>query len=293
MPRTPAWPAIEARLSSELGGSVRCSGTLGRRRRARATWAARAAGLGDLVVKARHGDRADEKTNWCADNLPRLAARGYPVPEILWHGFVDGGWHIVVQRRLPGRPLRSLEPPLLDAVLALVELQADADVESTERDFAAYQAYVLFDGWDHVWRDAEAASSAAAALCARLRRWLDPVWGHRLPAVDFANNDLNLSNLLSDGQTITGVVDWDEFGLNSRAYDLTALAFDCERMGDAATAAKLFERAEAIAGEAGLRCLSSYQVISHIAALVRRGELIALDAAVATAERALDRLGAQ
>jgi hypothetical protein len=162
MPRTPAWPAIEARLSSELGGSVRCSGTLGRRRRARATWAARAAGLGDLVVKARHGDRADKKTNWCADNLPRLAARGYPVPEILWHGFVDGGWHIVVQRRLPGRPLRSLEPPLLDAVLALVELQADADVESTERDFAAYQAYVLFDGWDHVWRDAEAASSAAA-----------------------------------------------------------------------------------------------------------------------------------
>jgi aminoglycoside phosphotransferase (APT) family kinase protein len=31
------------------------------------------------------------------------------------------------------------------------------------------------------------------------------------------HNDLNLSNILTDGARITEVVDWDEFGLGSRA----------------------------------------------------------------------------
>ena len=50
--------------------------------------------------------------------------------------------------------------------------------------------------------------------------------GLRLPPADYANNDLNLSDILTNGQRITGVVDWDEFGLGNRALDLTALAFD-------------------------------------------------------------------
>jgi hypothetical protein len=35
--------------------------------------------------------------------------------------------------------------------------------------------------------------------------------GARLPPVDYGHNDLNLSNVLTDGVRITGVVDWDEF----------------------------------------------------------------------------------
>jgi aminoglycoside phosphotransferase (APT) family kinase protein len=72
---------------------------------------------------------------------------------------------------------------------------------------------VLFDDWDEVWADAPRACAAAGSLCARLRRWLEPVWGLRLSAADYAHNDLNLSNVLTDGTRITGVVDWDEFGL--------------------------------------------------------------------------------
>jgi hypothetical protein len=129
-------------------------------RPARATWAIETTSLGHLLVKARRGDRADEKTRWCAANLPRLAERGYPVPEILWHDFIVDDWHVVVQRMLPAKPLRSLTPPLLEALLAVIELQRDAGIPADERDFAAYQAPVLFDGLDNVWRDAERASSA-------------------------------------------------------------------------------------------------------------------------------------
>ena len=64
---------------------------------------------------------------------------------------------------------------------------------------------------------------------------------------------------------ITGVVDWDEFGLGSRALDLIALAFDCEDRGDRATADRLLARAAQVAGGDGLRCLVSYRIIGGLA----------------------------
>jgi aminoglycoside phosphotransferase (APT) family kinase protein len=74
------------------------------------------------------------------------------------------------------------------------------------------------------WAGAARAGGAPGALCGRIRRWLQPAWGLRLPPADYAHNDLTLSNILTDGEKITGVVDWDEFGLGSRALDLIALA---------------------------------------------------------------------
>jgi aminoglycoside phosphotransferase (APT) family kinase protein len=81
---------------------------------------------------------------------------------------------------------------------------------------AAYNSLVPFEGWDHFWRDAAAASPAAHALCGRLDLLLEPVRGYRLQASDFAHGDLHLTNVLVDGGAITGVVDWDELRLNSR-----------------------------------------------------------------------------
>jgi aminoglycoside phosphotransferase (APT) family kinase protein len=76
---------------------------------------------------------------------------------------------------------------------------------------------------------------------------------------------LNPSNLLTDGIRITGVVDWDEFGLGSRALDLIALAVDCERFGGRAAADRLLGRAVEVAGGGGLRCLVSYRAIGGLA----------------------------
>jgi len=111
-----------------------------------------------------------------------------------------------------------------------------------------------------------------------------------LAATDFAHNDLNLSNVLSDGERITGVIDWYEFGLNSRAADLTALAFDCERLDDGDAADLLFARVLALVGVEGLRCLVSYRALAHLAALVRRRELGAVEVSVAVASRVFERL---
>jgi aminoglycoside phosphotransferase (APT) family kinase protein len=268
-------PAVARRISSELGLTVTLEERLGRERQERVTWLADAGAAGPVVVKARAADdRPDEKTAWAAAVLPLLAARGYPVPEILWHGLLDGDWHVAVLERLPGRTVEVLTDELLALVLDLVELQADAGIEPGVRDMAAYNAFVVFDGWDYFRRDAEAA---APALVARLDRFLEPVWGRRLEARDFAHGDLNLKNVLTDGRTITGVVDWDEFGLNSRAADLTSILFDWHALalpGAPSLAprggAVLRDRIVAIAGEDGLRCTIGYAALGRLGITYRR-----------------------
>jgi hypothetical protein len=91
------------------------------------------------------------------------------------------------------------------------------------------------------------------------------------------------------------VVDWDEFGLGSRALDLVALALDCERRGDHAAADRLLARAAQVAGSDGLRCLVSYGVIAGLAVYTheRRAYGNSLgDAECAAVSAILDRLQA-
>jgi hypothetical protein len=291
----PVWRDVQALVVRELGEPVYDARPLTPARPAM-TWTAHARTAGPIVVKARkrEGGRADGKTRWCAAHLPTLGARGYPVPTILWHGGMGAEWYVTVQSRLPGRPAGALDGPLLDAALRLVESQADAGVPAGDRDFTGYVANVLFDDWDDEWADAARACAAAGAVCERVRRWLGPVWGLRLPPVDFAHNDLNLSNILTDGAVITGVVDWDEFGLGSRALDLVALAVDCERGGGHLAADRLLAHAGRVAGSGGLRCLVGYRAIAALAHTARErhayGEIAEAECAAFSA--ILDRLGA-
>ena len=291
----PGWDEVHPLVARELGDRVHDPEPLTPVRQSRMTWAARAERTGPIVVKLRQGDAAREKTQWCAAHLPALGARGYPVPAILWHGMISAQWHVTVQNRLPGRRVTALDGPLLDLALRLVELQADAGIPAGDRDFTGYVANVLFDDWDDVWADAPRACAAAGPLCARLRRWLEPVWGLRLPPADYAHNDLNPSNILTDGARITGVVDWDEFGLGSRALDLVVLAFGCERFGDRAAADRLLARAAQVAGSDGLRCLISYRAIAALAHLSFEwrsyGKSVA-DTSCAEVSAILDRLHA-
>ena len=64
------WSMVKTRLERELGEPCGSPQLLSRPWSSRATWAVAAHRAGELVVKARHGDRACEKTRWCALNLP-------------------------------------------------------------------------------------------------------------------------------------------------------------------------------------------------------------------------------
>ena len=109
--------------------------------------------------------------------------------------------------------------------------------------------------------------------------------------------DLNLTNVLSDGRTITGVVDWDEIGLNSRAADVTSILFDWHALALRGTpglaprgSAVLRDRIVAIAGEDGLRCTIGYAAFGRLGVTYRRRQRKALAGWIQVAEAILAEL---
>ena len=174
------------------------------------------------MVKAVTNPFAGERVAWAAAALPVLAGRGYPVPEVVWHGRLDERWFLVVQTRLPGQPLDSLGPATLEDLLALVERQAGLGPVLGGWDVSWWLSVVLFDGWEGLW---ETTWQVAPREAARLRAFLEPAWGHRLPTGDVVHHDFGPHNVLAEDDTITGVVDWDDAGTGSRATDLASLLF--------------------------------------------------------------------
>ena len=218
---------------------------------------------------------AAARAAWAPQALAALAGRGYPVPTMLWHGLLDRRWSLVVLERLPGEPLRTLDDSGLEALLALVELQRDLAVDPGGWDNAEWIERVLFDRWEGWW---EAAEAAAPETSRRLHAFVEPARGYRLPAGDLVHGDLNLTNVLAEGGTITGVVDWDAIGYGSRAADLAGPLFDWHRLrlggGTVATAgdARIVNQIVTVVGDEGLRCAIGYGAVARLALTAQRGE---------------------
>ena len=270
------WMRVAAQIQAACGWSLRPLERLGRPRNSRRTWLAEGE-HGPVIVKARAGPFSTTDDGWVVSALSMLAGRGYPVPEMLWRGTLDGGWSVVVQSRMPGEPMRTVDGAQLDALLGLVGLQTNPRVGPGGWDVSWWIGVVLFEGWEHWWTIAE---SAAPETSGWLREFLRPAWGYCLPVGDIVHGDLNLSNVLVHDGRITGVVDWDDIGVGSCATDLAGLLFDWHRLqftGDHAPSAadggaRLVRRIVEIAGADGLRCLITYGAIARLALSAQRGE---------------------
>jgi aminoglycoside phosphotransferase (APT) family kinase protein len=127
------------------------------------------------------------------------------------------------------------------------------------------------------------AEAVAPQASRRLRTFLQPAWGHQLPAGDLVHGDLNLTNVLADDGEIIGVVDWDDVGVGCRATDLAGLLLDWHRLQLAGReglapdgAERLVRRIVEIAGDQGLRCVVAYGVVARLGLAAQRNEPDAL-----------------
>ena len=288
------WQRTEHLVRSSCGWSLQPLRVLGRLRDGRRTWVAEGA-PGLVIVKASANPFAAARAAWAPQALAALASRGYPAPKMLWHGLLDDRWSVVVLERLPGEPLRTLDDSALEALLALVELQRGLDVDPGGWNSAEWIERVLFDRWEGWW---EAAEVAAPETSRRLHAFVEPARGYRLPAGDLVHGDLNLSNVLAEGGTITGVVDWDAIGYGSRAADLAGLLFDWHRLRlggrTVATAGgtRIVNQIVTVAGDEGLRYAIGYGAVARLGLAAQRGEHADLATWRRVVDEMLERLGA-
>jgi Ser/Thr protein kinase RdoA (MazF antagonist) len=268
------WMRAAERIAAARGWLLEPLGRLGQQHEDRCTWLASGAS-GLVVVKAVSNPFSAARAEWSAAALPVLARRGYPVPEIVWRGPLDERWFLTVQPWLPGRPLDRLRPAVLDRLIALTELQAGPVPASGGWDVSWWVSVILFEGWEGWW---ETARQAAPQVVGRLRAFLEPAWGHRLPAGDVVHHDFGLGNVLALDDAITVVVDWDDAGIGSRVIDLASLLFEWHHLllsGQEAAPggdAKITRRIAGIAEDNGLRCAIAYAAIDRLALTARRGD---------------------
>jgi aminoglycoside phosphotransferase (APT) family kinase protein len=154
--------------------------------------------------------------------LDALRQAGYPAPT-LELAAPAGEALALVWKLLPGIPVTHMTTALLDQALALNDLQANRLASLPA--IPAVRLYLTSDGPGFcLHQPLREHSSRTRAL----ERWITATgssYPDQLSGDDAVHCDYQHTNLLADGDLITGVVDWDGAGRGDRRLDLVTLRF--------------------------------------------------------------------
>ncbi len=158
--------------------------------------------------------------------LTRLRRRGYPAPRLSAFGTAEGLLYWV-QERLPGSPLDTRDAGLVLRLLPeLFRLNdAQAGLGTGKPGWRELIVRTLTEGGDGYCLHATLSSAAPEILHAV--RGIGERHGDSIPdGGDYVHFDFNPANLLTDGSSITGVIDINPPALaGDRAFDLATLLF--------------------------------------------------------------------
>ncbi|MFC7625329.1 phosphotransferase family protein [Microlunatus sp. GCM10028923] len=183
------------------------------------------------------GDRLRET----ADMLELARSHGLPVPRYdLVAAVPEPAAHVVVQERLPGAPPQTVDPILLDRMVAETDRWAGL---LADRPAEPLPLYLTGSGPGFCLHE------SLERYDQRTRRLLAVVHeiGQTGPDVitgdDLVHLDFHAGNLLVDPDgRITGIVDWDGWARGDRGFALVVLAYDLAwRRSDPAVRARLAE----------------------------------------------------
>jgi aminoglycoside phosphotransferase (APT) family kinase protein len=191
--------------------------------------------------------------------LARLRDRGYPAPRILVTGHALGlaFW---VQERLPGvTPDLDTLARLLPEIFRLNDAQAGL---ASQDGWPGELIRTLTEGGEgYCLHDTLLASPEARDLLPVLRRIGED--SAIPPGRDFVHWDFHPANLLSDGASITGVIDINPPMLaGDRAFDLATLLFYC--WDHAGLHTQLRERLLDLAGPQAARAYLAHMVLRQV-----------------------------
>lgn len=175
-----------------------------------------------------YADPPIQRMRLTADVLDLAKAKGCPVPAQELVVELPDGRIVVVHERLPGEPIRQVDVPLVDALVAVND--GFAGVLADRPDVPGPRLGLRQSGPDHPRHEALAGyDNRTRTMLARIRAIGDTV-PDELPGDDLVHPDFARGNVLvgRNGE-ITGVIDWSSAALRgNRAFALVSLRSDLE-----------------------------------------------------------------
>lgn len=156
----------------------------------------------------------------------RLRVLGYPTPVYTEIG-EHGRWTYAVQEQLPGVPggKEIFTPSILEQSIELNRMQRLS--EPVNDDWHAELCRSVLTGYENYCRidvlrthSAETLRLLNAAQQAATAAWDNP----SRPG-DIVHWDFNPANILTEGERITGVIDWEGMRIGDACFDLVTLLF--------------------------------------------------------------------
>lgn len=161
-----------------------------------------------------------ERAKAATDHLKTL---GYPVPTYLHIDSMDEGtfW---LETELPGLPIERPTTGQITELLRLIELQKGQTISAVQgQDWGWYVTSVVFRGESGLVRVLMQYSPETSALAAQIEGLALGLDSKVLPNTDLVHGDLNIGQVLTQGETISAVLDWDQVGYGDRTLDLVGL----------------------------------------------------------------------
>ncbi|MCU1292942.1 MAG: aph(4)-Ia [Bryobacterales bacterium] len=168
----------------------------------------------------------------------RFARPGLPIPEVIEIGQIEEHF-FCISENISGVTLQDLQPNELASTLAptarILDVIAASDLEGIS-GFGPFDSHGV--GSDESWRDFLTSIAdfrrydwVAVQDCAamnevhRLFTQLDMLVAHCPETRQLVHGDFGSNNVLSDGQRITGVVDWSAALIGDPLYDVANIFF--------------------------------------------------------------------
>ena len=217
-----------------------------------------------------------------------LKALKYPVPAYTTSGSSDNGTYWLMTE-MPGSGTDQAPTPEQTAdLIRLIDLQkGQAISELMGQDWDWYIADVVFQGEGGNVRSLMQFSGDTSALVADVEGMVVGMQTKVLPKTDLVHGDMDLGQVLFEGQAVSGVLDWDQAGYGDRTIDLVSLWYSLMQFPESRDL--VMKHMLEISDLEAIKIYAAYKMLATVAWHINKvgGEVIAV---VTQARTALDLL---
>lgn len=172
------------------------------------------------VLKWHKGYLPEAQLHATARLFADARSHGWPTSAWLLYAPLPNDGAYIVEEYVDGERPRTIDEPLVERLLAAVNLQAGTRPETTQ-DWSRYIYRCVFEG-EAGLAERMRARPETAVLQLRLEALVAPARGLALPVDDLVHGDMVLNNIVvRDGQPV--LLDAAHAGKGTRVYDLATL----------------------------------------------------------------------